>query len=345
MTAEKGMEIKMAQTVRMSDIGEALGVSTVTVSKALSGQKGVSEELRARIKELAEEMGYKKRPASREESGKSYNIGVLVAEIYVEKYATFYWEMYQAVNARAAKANCFVLLEILAAEDENELTPPMLLKEEKVDGMLVLGAVQNKYLRMMEEFGVPLVFMDFYDTALQEDSVISNSFYGTYALTNYLMDMGHTEIGFVGTAFTTVSITDRYYGYLKSMEEHGLPVRKEWIVPDRDQRRRCYEEIELPEKLPTAFVCNCDFTAGKVIKCLKARGLKVPDDVSVVGFDDFIYPGLCDVEITTYSVNMEAMAEVGLDMVQAKMNGRKYRKGMNMVEGQIVLKESVKRIV
>ena len=100
----------MAKGIRMADIAQKLGVSTVTVSKALGDQKGVSDELREKIKQLAEEMGYKVPVSNSAEEKKSYNIGVLVSSIYIEKYATFYWEFYQSLTIAAAKVNCFVLL-------------------------------------------------------------------------------------------------------------------------------------------------------------------------------------------------------------------------------------------
>ena len=88
----------MAKAVKLADIAGQLGVSTVTVSKALSGQKGVSEELREKIKTLADEMGYKQPSARRREHAvKSYNIGVLIAEHWLDKYDSFYLQMYQQV--------------------------------------------------------------------------------------------------------------------------------------------------------------------------------------------------------------------------------------------------------
>ncbi|MED9903930.1 MAG: LacI family DNA-binding transcriptional regulator [Lachnospiraceae bacterium] len=335
----------MAKTVKMSDIAEALNVSTVTVSKALSNQKGVSEEMRAKVKEMSEQMGYKKYLTPKGTGGRGYNIGVLMSEVYVEKYATFYWQMYQAINAKAVRDNCFVLLEVLSTEDEKALMPPKLLTEGKVQGLLVLGAIQSSYLKLLkEDFSIPLIFVDFYDSGVIEDAVISNSFYGTYTLTNYLIEMGHRNIAFVGTLFSTESITDRYFGYVKSLMEHGIKPKEEWLVPDRDQKRKVYEEIPLPEDMPSAFVCNCDLIAAQVIKTLKRRGIRVPEDVSVVGFDDYIHPGLCNVGITTYAVNMSGMAEAGLQILYSKINGDKPLVGMHMVEGEIVIKESVRKI-
>lgn len=331
----------MAKVVRMADIAQRLGVSTVTVSKALADQKGVSEELRGKIKALAEEMGYRV-SAGRTEEKKSFNIGVLVSEIYVEKYVTFYWEFYQKLATEAARKNCFVLLEVLEVEAEKELRGIKLLKEEKVDGLIVLGRVESGYLEHLRETSsIPLVFMDFYDNNGKEDCIISNSFYGSYYLTNYLFEQGHEEIAFVGTVLATDSITDRYLGYLKSMMEHGRKVREDWIVPDREDSRRCLEKIVLPEELPTAFVCNSDLTASRVIKSLQERGLRVPEDVSVVGYDDYLYPGLCEVELTTYSVDMGRMARTGIDTIVKKITGVPYHAGIHVVEGALVERKSV----
>ena len=97
----------MAKAVKLADIAEQLGVSTVTVSKALSGQKGVSEAMREKIKQLADELGYKQPSAvKKEKSVKSYNIGVLVSEKYLGEYASFYWKMYQSVATRAVQPQC-----------------------------------------------------------------------------------------------------------------------------------------------------------------------------------------------------------------------------------------------
>ena len=225
----------MAKGVRMSDIAQRLGVSTVTVSKALADQKGVSEEMRERIKALAEEMGYKPPVSNRQEAKRSYNIGVIMAEIYVEKYATFYWEFYQKIITCAVQENCYVILEVLDADREQELEEPKLVQEDKIDGLIILGSIQSKYLRMLKKkCKVPVVYMDFYDKQLQEDCVISNSFYGAYYMTNYLFQMGHEKIGFVGTALATESIMDRYLGYRKSLMEHGVQERADWVIKDRE---------------------------------------------------------------------------------------------------------------
>lgn len=336
----------MAKTVRMQDIAEKLGVSTMTVSKALAGKPGVSQSVRAKIKKLADEMGYIAPGSEKTEYGKSYNVGVILAEYNTEKYAAFYWKLYHAVSSSAVKKNCFVMLEVISDEDEKNFVQPRLVQEKKIDGLLVLGGMKSEYLKMLAgENGIPIVYVDFYDNCVNEDSVISNSFYGTYQITNYLFSKGHHRIGFVGTLFASKNITDKYLGYEKAVIEHGERIRDDWIIPDREHARSNYEKITLPMDMPTAFVCSCDLTASKLIRSLGEKGYQVPEDVSVVGYDDFLYPGLCNIGITTYGVDMDHMAETTIQVILRRLAGNDCRKGIYVVEGYIIEKESVNQVL
>ena len=149
----------MAKTVKLADIAAIVGVSTVTVSKALSDQKGVSEELRVRIKKLADEMGYKQPSTVRKlQAHKSYNIGVVIAEMFLDKYDSFYWQMYQALTTRAVSKGCFTMLEVVSAVNEEAGNLPMIIQEHKVDGLIVIGAMSSGYLTILnEQSGVPVI--------------------------------------------------------------------------------------------------------------------------------------------------------------------------------------------
>ena len=330
----------MAKKVKMSDIAEHLGVSVVTVSKALSGQKGVSEEVKNKIIRLAEELGYEK-PGESRGSSKSYNIGVVVPEGYITKYETFYWELYQAINTSAARENSFVMLEIISGDDEYAGNPPKLLRESKIDALIIMGGMRTEYIKMIRaHYATPTVFLDFYDAEIQEDSVISNSFYGSYAMTNYLLGKGYKKIGYVGTVLATKSITDRYLGYVKALMESGIDIRKDWVINDRNMDRVMYNEIEFPEEMPEAFVCNCDMTASKVIESLSKKGISVPNDVAVTGFDDFLHPGLCIIPLTTYAVNMDGLADSAVRNVLKKLSGIETNKGIHLIEGRLISRES-----
>lgn len=339
----------MAKAVKLADIAKIMNVSTVTVSKALSNQKGVSEEMREKIKQLAKEMGYRSPSEAKMMSAKrSYNIGIIVSERYLDQYESFYWKMYQAVATKAVSKECFTMLEVLSLETEQNLELPKLLKEHKTEGMIILGLLKEDYLNMLEQdIDVPFICLDFYDRRHECDAVVTDNFYGMYKLTNYLFEMGHKDIAYVGTLLYTGSITDRYFGYAKALMENGQKVRREWIIEDRnieDGQRDDDFEFKFPEKMPTAFVCNCDLTAGEFINVLKKRGYRVPEDISVVGFDNYIHPGICDVGITTYEVDIKEMARKTINNLLKKMSGEYYKQGISIVEGHMVIKDSVRRL-
>ena len=338
----------MAKTVKLADIAEKVGVSTVTVSKALSGQKGVSEEMREKIKQLADELGYRSPSENkRQTTEKQYNIGVIIQEVYLDKYDSFYLTMYQELNKRAVARGCFTLLESMSRESVLSNVMPLLVQEKKVDGLIVVGDMTQTYMEHLEaEAGIPVVCMDFYNDTINLDTVISNSFYGTYALTNYLFQMGHKKIAYVGTVGTTNSITDRYLGYAKSLLEHHIEVRKDYVIDDRDTktgRMDLDKYYQLPEDMPSAFVCNCDLAASYLIRKLRANGYRVPEDISVVGFDNYLFPGLCDIGITTYEVNIGEMARRVVHKIVRKTANENYTAGVFIVDGHMVIKDSVTR--
>lgn len=338
----------MAKTVKLADIAEKVGVSTVTVSKALSGQKGVSEEMREKIKQLADELGYRSPSENkRQTTEKQYNIGVIIQEVYLDKYDSFYLMMYQELNKRAVARGCFTLLESMSRESVLNNVMPLLVQEKKVDGLIVVGDMTQTYMEHLEaEAGIPVVCMDFYNDTINLDTVISNSFYGTYALTNYLFQMGHKKIAYVGTVGTTNSITDRYLGYAKSLLEHHIEVRKDYVIDDRDTktgRMDLDKYYQLPEDMPSAFVCNCDLAASYLIRKLRANGYRVPEDISVVGFDNYLFPGLCDIGITTYEVNIGEMARRVVHKIVRKIANENYTAGVFIVDGHMVIKDSVTR--
>ncbi|MCM1187714.1 MAG: LacI family DNA-binding transcriptional regulator [bacterium] len=339
----------MAKAVKLADIAKRVGVSTVTVSKALSGQKGVSEEMRGRIQKLADELGYRQPSAVKREAAKKpgYQIGVLVEESYLDQYDSFYWQMYQQVSAYALSCECFTMMEVVGREAEERQRLPKLLQERKVHGIIVIGRMPSLFLRLLREAGnVPVVYMDFTDESQEADAVLSDSYYGAYYLTNYLLGQGHRKIAYVGTLLATGSIADRYFGYVKALLEHGIRPREDWLLNDRDVASGYIREelLRLPEEMPTAFFCNCDLTAGKLIQKLEAAGLRVPEDISVAGFDNYIYPGVCDIGITTYEVNLTAMAEKTVEILISRIGRESGRRGTHVVAGRLVVKDSVRKL-
>lgn len=331
--------------VRLVDIANELGVSSVTVHNALAGNKGVSERMRVKILETAKRMGYRSESDGRKKvrnEGEFHKIGVIIAENYLAQYSTFYWKMYQELSLIATEKQCYTTIEVLKKEAEKRTGKLLkIVQGNSVEGLIIIGEIDREYIRIVKKaFKGPVVFLDFYDNELAKDAVISDNFYGMYQMTELLFEQGIEDIGFIGSIYATSSIMDRYCGYQKAMMEHRKTVPAEWIVEDRDEMGQM--DFELPKRLPEAFVCNCDLAAGMVIDKLSERGLRVPEDISVVGFDNYLYPGFADMKITTYEVNTRAMAKVAVDKLLKILKNPEKGRTLEVVSGHVVWKKSVK---
>lgn len=341
----------MDKIVKLEDVAKELNVSIVTVSNALAGRSGVSEEMRNRIVEKAGQMGYRKKPRREKKSvssGKSrqkgFRIAVIVPDSYLDKYTSFYWEMYQRLALEASRMGCFMILEILKEWQEEELVIPQILEDEQADAVITLGIFSHDYMKLlMERVKCPVLMLDFdYDDILC-DAVVSNGFYGSYQMTNYLIGLGHKKIGFVGDRTSTGSIMDRYQGYSKSLMEHDMEENTAWIVLDRDFRTG-NTPLMLPEDMPTAFVCSSDYGAERMAGLLAEAGLRIPEDISLVGYDDFLIKGRMHGKLTTYSVDMDAMAHQSLKLVLNRIHGDQSEKIVRTVDGKRVIRSSAARL-
>lgn len=328
----------MGSKVRMSDIAEKLGVSTVTVSKALSGKDGVSEELRGRVFRAAAEMGYlPKNGAKHGLEGKT--VGILISSQFLSQAQSFYWSMYERVLLCFRERDAFGLLESVELDDMRSLQMPRIMESGRIQALLVIGQLDTDYLKKVLSSGIPTVQLDACQLSAELDTVISDGYYGTYRMTNYLLDRGHTRIAYLGRVGATSSITDRYFGYCRALRERNISLREDWVISDRDD---CGEnQIELPDELPTAFVCNCDAAAYHLIRLLNNMGLRVPQDISLVGFDDFLFSNLAEPRITTYAVDMEGMARASVAQLIERMAHPEKRPDFRVVSGCLVEKESV----
>ena len=294
------------KSVSMQDLADKLGISKVTVSKALNGKEGVGEELKEKIFALARESGYVLPDYGKRKSKK---VGIIMSPRFSSgDEGKFYMAMYERIIYELQKASCSSIMisptTATLPSDMNTIQTRGLF-----DGLIFLGILDKGVREQIAQIDLPKVYVDIYDRTHKSDSVITENIYSSYELTNYLIQQGHTDIGFVGTVGSTTSISDRYLGYLRRMLEEGISPKNEWRIPDRSEEGIAIPLL-LPEKLPTAFVCNCDATAFKLVQTLKERGIRVPEDISVTGFDDSIYAQLCSPPLTTVAVDTDAIARL-----------------------------------
>lgn len=328
--------------IKLKDIADKLGVSIVTVSNALSGKKGVSDSLRDEVMRTAADMGY---DVSRYQKSNTdeIKIGVLVPMKHLEIGGSFYWSMYQQVAYAASKKNGLTTLGIIHEGNDFKEMPPT-ITEERIDGIIVIGRIERQRLEwIIREAGVPMVLLDFEERGLPCDVVMSNNYMGMYKVTRYLIEKGHTDIAFVGEVNANDNIMERYFGYRKAMEESGYTVREDRIISDREVKSNIMK-MDLPLRMPSAFACNSDFTAGCLHDILIRKGYRIPEHVSIAGYDNYLFHHPLAKSLTTYNVDMEAMSKKAVDLlIKRKRNpDRKYEK--YYIDSWLVERSSVKKL-
>ena len=202
--------------VRLSDIADKLNISTVTVSKALADKEGVGEELREKIKEIASELGYRVKtftpvkgsvPLSTSGTG---NIGILIPARFFSPNVSYYWHIFNALSSELMSRNYYSIMELLSNEDEAQLNLPRIIKDKKVDGLIILGQTDIKYIETIKRSFNNFIILDFYTKQIQTDSVSNDDYYCSYLMTDYVISQGHKKLRFVGNFEATTSISDSH---------------------------------------------------------------------------------------------------------------------------------------
>lgn len=329
------------KSVSMQDIADELGVSKVTVSKALNGKEGVGEALKKKIADLAEKSGY---VLTNYGNRKTKKVGIIMSDRFNSgDEGKFYMAMYEKIISELQKASC---TSMMISPNRHSLAGDLqTIKSSGIfDGLIFLGILDWEVKKQLDAVNLPKIYVDVYDETHKSDSVVTENIYSCYEITNYLIHQGHTEIGFVGTVGATTSITDRYLGYVRSMLENNITPQDVWNIPDRSQEGEAIP-LELPKEMPTAFVCNCDETAFQLVKELTAKGYHIPEDISVAGFDNSIYAQVCSPPLTTVAVDIEEIGKLAARrMIKHMNNPAKKGGGVFRIPGKIIYRESVRGI-
>ena len=332
--------------VRLSDIAAKLNISTVTVSKALADKEGVGQSLRQQIKEIAQSMGYQTRITDAKGSSSSTgNIGILIPSRFFSPNVSYYWHIFNILSTELLSRGYYSIMELLQDEDEEKLTLPRMLQDKKVDGLIVLGQTSDAYLQAVNKAFENFILFDFYSEKLFFDSVSNDNYFCSYLITDYVISQGHKNIRFVGNFGATTSISDRFMGFQKSMLENHLDSSVNDIINDRDEKGNLIK-FQLPpsKNMPTAFICNCDETAANLIAALEEKGYKVPDDISVTGFDNYLPQKKTSVGLTTIYIKPEDLTKTAAELIINKITGQPYTKGRHLVSGSLVKRDSVKAL-
>ncbi|MFA5447028.1 MAG: substrate-binding domain-containing protein [Sphaerochaeta sp.] len=329
----------MQKPVTLKDIAIRLSVSTVTVSKALSGKDGVSDELRQEIIKTAKEMGYRKNLSAKNmRDGKTNNVGILICERHLQNDDT-YTRLQQQISKQLLQRGYYAIAELISTADEELGTEPRLLADNKVDALILLGQMRLSYVQMARSFSLPTLFVDFFYENLQADAVICDNLYGGYSLTSHLIQLGHSAIAFVGNPMFSTVVMDRYLGYYKALMESGIASQQGWVINDSDEFGTRLV-VDAPIEGVTAYVCSSCESAYRLIQMLEAQGLEVPAQISVVGFDEDLYASLSSPPLTTFSVDPMVMAQSAAQSIIAKLENPRSQLGRMTISGELHIRHS-----
>ena len=299
----------------MQLIADRLSVSKVTVSKALNNQPGVGEELRKRIFEMAQDLEYLPPQERKQVQDQLTFIVPRKFQLSDENfYTTIYYELSQKCLSNGFTLQLVVIEEGSGPEQVAKQVAGLTTSAFFVGGQVSLGV-----LDVLVETGIPLLGIDFLIPEAPLDFVIVDNFMAGYRVTEHLIRAGHSRIGFVGEATYSSNVADRWFGYQKAMLAFGLLIDPNWQVVNNDLRGTYSFDFALPDPLPTAFVCHCDMAAYHLLIRLNQAGMAVPQDVSLVSFDNTELSRRTVPPLTSLNISREDFARVAMKQLKWRL--------------------------
>ncbi|MFB9329145.1 LacI family DNA-binding transcriptional regulator [Paenibacillus aurantiacus] len=319
--------------VTMEQIARQVGVSKFAVSQALSGKPGVAEETRSRIVEAAEQLGYRKtikmsrKKAELQESPDKRSeaitgtVIILMPNVRFQSRESSYWgRIIDGVLAELTARDFGVMMVTESSSERlmNSINPDGVL------GLIGIGYIAGTLLGEIRASGIPAVLIDHEDEDVPTDTVFMNNYDCMRQLTKRAVRMGHADMRFVGDASYSRSFHDRLLGFRIALEEESLP-----IPPNDDPLLRIGDDVhgiieaelsrmKARKRWPSLFVCANDSHAQLVVRALREHGVRVPEDVSVTGFDHT--PGPADLPcISTIEVPNELMGKRAVDVLMDRL--------------------------
>lgn len=311
--------------VTMQDIAEHLGLSRFAISRALNGGEGVSEETRLRVIEAAERLGYIQPGALRsKDSFRTRNILFMVAE---EKFTeqAFWSHVIAGAEFATRKRQLNLMIAVVNQEQEEQGVVPAVLSQRNVDGALAVGEFQPAFLNAVSQQKQPVVLVDVDGFESDMDTVVTADSEGALQAVKHLTELGHHKIGFVGDLSFASSFRRRYQGFLAAKQQLGLYDGQELALTNHAASHywdlaEVKSKLATAESLPSGFVCANDKAALVLVNALLELGYRVPDDVSVVGFDNINLAATCSPALTTINVHKERLGERALELLDWRIN-------------------------
>ena len=306
--------------VTILEIAQALNLSRNTVAKALNDSETVAAETRDEVIRKALSMGYSKIPSHVMEryrtADKRERQDIRTVLVLSRRESSSFWnKIIMGISDELNEHNCRMQFNFVGEEEERNKILPFTIDDD-VAGIILLNVFSIEYARLLEEQGLPMVFLDSApkpEPYMELGDVILYEGTGpVYTLTEKLIHICQGPVGFIGDINYCKTIKDRYLGYLAAMKEHGRPVMEEYQITGHVEGKyyvmeEVYEALDRLGSVPDGFVCANDDIARYVVLYLRKKGLSVPQDVAVTGFDNSSSNIYLDLSLSTVDIKKNYM--------------------------------------
>lgn len=298
--------------VSIFDVAKKSGLSVVTVSRVLNNSASVRPKNKEKVLQAMKELDYHPNASARSlASGKTGIIGLTLTTLH----DTALDAVVQEINNRLSEHGYFLALSI--SQGNKDSFNHSIFQEERVDGIILLSPIDAEiYIIELKKRKIPFVILDNQQRNISAPSVIVNNFKGGYDATKHLIELGHKQIAHISGPDPFFSSRERERGYIAALEEAGLQPfaieQGDFDIPSGYRIARRWIEAGT---LPTAVFAADDFMALGAMDAFKNEGIRIPGDVSVVGFDDQIYASEFHPSLTTIQLPHEKIGRQGVDIL------------------------------
>lgn len=330
----------MTKRATIKDVAALAGVSAATVSRALADRPEISGETKEKVRAACRRLGYVPNAAARGLTGRRTNvIGMVVPDVS----NPYFSGMATAIERQAAQEGCRLLLSNSMRSEDQELRAIDHFLARQVDGLLVAAISPQSQARHGALIkGLPCVYLGVNHSEACS-YVMTDNTVGAYEATRYLLDLGHRDILFFGGRETSRTRELRVKGFYQAMAEENLPGRDLAAVGDvRQLRQWSYEKaLDLFQSgpAPDAIFAFSDITALKIMEAAEERGVRIPRDVSLVGYDNISFAALPRIDLTTVSQRKFRAGEIAVKRLLEQIHGKKERT-VDLLQPELIVRST-----
>lgn len=303
----------------LAEIARVAGVSMMTASRAVNNQPGVSDEKRAEILRIADDLGYvANRAAQRLSGGRSHVIGVIA-----QLHTLFTSELVLGIGSAGRAANYEMLVYSLSDADNRPPGPILDLLSQIVDGVIVILPFQSDYLASLSDAKLPIVTIDEGNDSLFP-KIMTDNYQGARLAVEHLADLGHRRIGFIAGNEGLASARDRARAFHDMRAQHGLDADPELVVHGNFMQQGGFLAAQRLMRLsepPTAIFAANDMSAVGAMAAIRESKRSVPQDVSLIGFDDVSIASHVHPALTTIRQPLTQMSRAAVNTLLAMISG------------------------